>query len=89
MSFEDGGYAFPKQDMLRVNGDMLYGYDGMTTRVYLAGKAANGVLANTSNEFYPVDLAKKCLAIADTIIAQDRMDAKEDYEKRKAKNNGN
>ncbi len=77
MKYEDGGPAFPKQDYMLNNGDILYGYDGMSMRIWLAGKAANGVLANPSDDFYPVDLAKKCLAIADVIIAQDVADMKQ------------
>jgi hypothetical protein len=41
----DGGPAFPVADTIYPNGQMQYGFNGMSLRDYFAGQALAGILA--------------------------------------------
>ena len=103
MKYEDGGPAFPKQDQLLNNGDVLYGCDGMSTRIWLAGQAIQskdlveeGTVGEAEQELgldhgiykykdhFPLLLAKRALACADAVIAQDQADMEKSRKEKEA-----
>lgn len=69
MSAEDnGGPAFPIPGAHMPNGEWMWGDNGMTLRDYFAGKALEGMLADSEVRGTPKEFAERSYALADAML---------------------
>jgi hypothetical protein len=66
----DGGPAFPVADTIHTDGQVQFGFNGMTLRDYFAGQALAGM--PWSYEISLKDQSKQCFQIADAMLAESK-----------------
>ena len=66
---DDGGPAFPVASERNANGDVQWGFNGMTLRDWFAGMALHGCLCNPEYTASNAQLAKDCFTVADAMLA--------------------
>ena len=68
----DGGPAFPVADTIHTDGQVQFGFNGMTLRDYFAAKAMQGDIASMEAHNDPQDaahhIAKRAYAVADAML---------------------
>lgn len=68
---DNGGPAFPVADSVYPNGQIQYGFTGMTLRDWFAGQALAGLLANATLGSEPAgEIARWSYETADAMLAE-------------------